>query len=188
MSPRTASSRSCSCHPWRSVHAAGPMRSASLSPSMCSRRATRSDSSMRPACRRERACTPAVLCPALKLAVQGCEARLGDFPGKGAPDVDLPPRAKLLGRKLLGTTAQPVRDVAATQAKLATVPVDAPHNQMRVGVIRIVVIDGSPLEAAPSVSLDLREVSGVVRGHDDSELVLLSPPPLVQHFPPHGPS
>src|SRR5260370_8733303 len=102
------------------------------------RQATRSDSSMRPACRSERACTPAVLCPALKLAVQGCEARLGDFPGKGAPDVDLPPQAKLLGRKLLGTTAQPVRDVAAPQPNLATVPANAPHNPIPVGSPRTV--------------------------------------------------
>jgi hypothetical protein len=99
---------------------------------------------------------PLVLCAPLELAVERSETVLSDLVGPSPPDFELVPRSKLLGRKLLRAPAQATRDVATVESQLLAVPVDTPHDDMRVRVPGVVVIDRRPLDASSEVLLDAR--------------------------------
>jgi hypothetical protein len=95
----------------------------------------------------------------------------------------------------------------AIETHLAPLPIDPAHDHVRVRMVRVVVVDRRPFEPAPKVLLDLRhppphevgeiELPGILRRHDQPELMLLPPPRLVERLrarrpvgdvqPPRGP-
>ncbi len=127
---------------------------------------------------------PIALHTLLKLAVEGGEALLRDLLRLNAANVALLAGAQLLGGDLLGPPAQAVGDVAAIEAYLATVPVDAADDEVGVGMIRIVVVDGAPFELAPEVARDAGhepanvvselELARILGRDDEPELMLLA--------------
>ena len=139
----------------------------------------------------------APLGPPLQLAVERGEPVLGDLLGVGALDVDGKAGPKLLGGQLLRAPPQALRDVRAIEADLAPLAIDAAHDQMRVRVARVVVVDRGPLELAAEVLLDRGhqppdvvgevELAGVLGRHDDPELMSLAATRLVQRLDARGP-
>ena len=127
---------------------------------------------------------PVADCAALKLAIERRETLLGDLPFAGAPHVEVETRTQLLGRNLLPSAAQAVRDVRAFEAKLPSLPVDSADDEVSMRVLGVVVIDRGPLDFATEVLLDLRhqaahvegeiQLGGVLRRDDDPKLVLLA--------------
>ena len=108
-----------------------------------------------------------------------------NFPGMAWPEV--------VGGKLLRAPANAVRDVTAIEAHLAAIPVDAPDDQVGVGVVGVVVIDGGPFEAASEVAFhpchEAPDVIGEVKtlsvlGRDDEpELMTLAVARLGEDLP-----
>jgi hypothetical protein len=91
-------------------------------------------------------------------------------------------RAELVGEDVLRAPAHPLRDVRAIDPDLPALGVDAAHDDVRVRVVGVVVIDGAPLEPQTDVALDvphevareLRQVDVVLRRDDEPELMALA--------------
>src|ERR1700677_1313153 len=191
MSPRAPSSRKGCCQPSVSLHVVGDTRSASRSPSRCSRRATSVDASMNPG--RPPPCTATSLPWARRSSSRSSDvkrfwvislacarwtstARRG--PSSSVASSCAPPQA--------------LRDVRAIEADLAPLAIDAPHDHVRVGVARVVVVDRRPFELAPEVALHSGhqaldvvgevEFRGVLRRHDEPELMPLAGPGLLERL------
>jgi len=126
----------------------------------------------------------AILGAPLELAIERRETGLRDLLGPCALDVDLLAGAEFRRGDLLRVDAKATRNVGAGEPYLAAVSVDAADDYVRVGVVRIVVIDRCPLKLAIDVPLHRgheapnvrRQIElGAVLGRDDEpELVLLA--------------
>ena len=63
-------------------------------------------------------------------------------------DVELRPDAELAGHDLGGPRPHVLLDVAAREANLLAVAVDSTHDDVDVGMVRVVVVDRRPDERA----------------------------------------
>jgi hypothetical protein len=91
---------------------------------------------------------------------------------------------EFLRRELLGALAKAAGHVPGVETQCAPVEVDSAHDDVRVGMVSVVVIHRRPLDRAPDVLLDLvhlvphvlseLELSGILGGHDEVELVRLA--------------
>ena len=115
---------------------------------------------------------PVVDRPPLELAIERREPLLSDLPGVGASDVEIVARSELLGRDLLRDPAQAVRDEPAVESELAAAAVDAPEDDVRVGMIGVEMVDGQPLELAIEIALDPSHEAPDVRGEIELRRVL----------------
>jgi hypothetical protein len=101
-----------------------------------------------------------------------------------ALEVELGAGSKVEGGQLLGAGAHAVGDVLAIETDREAVAVDAADDDVRVRVVRVVVVDGRPVQTAPDVLLHLSHEPPDVGGHvellavlgreDEAELVLLT--------------
>ncbi len=119
-----------------------------------------------------------------ELAVERREPVLGELLAERPADGELVAGPELLGCDLPGAPAHAARDVRAVQAHLAPIAVDAADDDVRVGMIRVVMVDRRPLQVAADVPFDARhqaphergevELTGVLGRDDESELVVLA--------------
>jgi len=121
---------------------------------------------------------------AADVAVERREAVLKDLAGTCALEIELRAGAEVQGGQLLGAGAHAVGDVLAVETDREAVAVDPADDDVRVRVVRVVVVDGRPVQTAPDVLLHLGheppdvgrhvELVAVLGRQDEAELVLLS--------------
>jgi hypothetical protein len=113
-------------------------------------------------------------------------------------DVADVPGAELARGDLLRPPAHSLGDVGRIEAEWPPLDVDSADDDVDVRVVGVVVIDGTPHDAPPEVSLDLLhqlagveaeiELGPVLGGHDEAELVRLLGQLLRQVLRPEGPA
>ena len=83
----------------------------------------------------------------LEFAIKRREAVLGHFVDVPAANVEFVAGPKLLGRDLLRSPAHAFRNVPAVKSHLSAVTVDAAHDDVRVGMLGVVVVRLPPIRA-----------------------------------------
>jgi hypothetical protein len=129
-------------------------------------------------------CDHAVEGEAADVAVEGREAVLMHLAGTRALEIEQRARAEVQGGQLLGAGAHAVGDVLAVETDREAVAVDPADDDVRVRIVRVVVVDGRPVQTASDVLLHLGpeppdvgrhvELVAVLGRQDEAELVLLS--------------
>jgi hypothetical protein len=126
---------------------------------------------------------PAVDGNPFEFAVERGEPLLQDFSLSRASNLDFKPRPQELRRQILGAPPKATRDVSGLNPQLPTFEVHAPDDHVRMRMVRIVVIDRSPLDRPPEIALNAQhqcayilgqiEISTVFRRDDEAKLMPL---------------
>jgi hypothetical protein len=109
---------------------------------------------------------------AFELAVEGREALLAHFSLIGAPNLYFEAWPQNLRSEVLRAPAKAPGDVGRQQPKLPPFDIDPSHNDMGMRMVRVVMVDRSPLDGSSEVAVDACHESADIVSEVQMETVL----------------
>jgi hypothetical protein len=132
--------------------------------------------------RRLRGKHPVELCPALRL----------DLSVQTTVDFDIAPLPEFESHKVTRPGAKASADVVPRYHQVMAIVAPAAHDDMDVWVLRVPVVDGDPFELRSKIPfglgheiagerLQVRQLVGIVWGHDEAKVVAIALAPIREH-------